>query len=46
MAEVKIGGGWEEKLETEFEQEYFKNLTDFVCEKCRCAIIPLKTLFP
>ncbi len=28
--EVKIGGGWKEKLEEEFGEEYFKTLTDFV----------------
>lgn len=33
MGEVKIGGGWKEKLEDEFEQEYFKTLTDFVREE-------------
>ena len=30
MAEVKIGGGWKEKLVGEFEQDYFKNLAEFV----------------
>lgn len=31
--EVKIGGGWKEKLEEEFGKEYFKTLTDFVREE-------------
>ena len=30
MREVKIGGGWKEKLADEFEQSYFKELTEFV----------------
>jgi uracil-DNA glycosylase len=30
MTEVKIGGGWKEKLAEEFDKEYFKNLTQFV----------------
>lgn len=30
MSEVKIGGGWKERLDGEFEQEYFKNLSSFV----------------
>ncbi|MCE9541560.1 uracil-DNA glycosylase [Candidatus Kaiserbacteria bacterium] len=30
MADVKIGGGWKEKLAGEFEQAYFKDLTEFV----------------
>lgn len=30
MTEVKIGGGWKEKLTEEFGQEYFKNLSAFV----------------
>jgi len=33
MTEVKIGGGWKEKLSREFEQDYFKNLTQFVREQ-------------
>jgi uracil-DNA glycosylase len=33
MAEVKIGGGWKEKLEGEFEQDYFKELARFVREE-------------
>ncbi len=32
MNEVKIGGGWNEKLAGEFEQEYFKSLSSFVRE--------------
>lgn len=30
MAEVKIGGGWKERLEGEFTEEYWRALTDFV----------------
>lgn len=30
MGDVRIGGGWKEKLSAEFEQSYFKELTDFV----------------
>ena len=30
VKEVKIGGGWKEKLSDEFEKLYFKELTDFV----------------
>lgn len=30
MAEVKIGGGWKERLEDQFEESYFRELTDFV----------------
>lgn len=41
MSEVRIGGGWKEKLEGEFGQEYFKSLTDFVREEYkRTAIYP------
>src|SRR3990167_9193355 len=31
--EVKIGGGWKEKLEDQFGETYFKELTDFVREE-------------
>lgn len=31
--EVRIGGGWKEKLEEEFRKEYFKKLTEFVREE-------------
>lgn len=31
--EVKIGGGWKEKLEEEFGKPYFRELTDFVREE-------------
>lgn len=31
--EVKIGGGWKEKLSDEFNKPYFKELTDFVREE-------------
>jgi len=30
MSEVKIGGGWKEKLSSEFEKPYFLELTEFV----------------
>jgi uracil-DNA glycosylase len=30
MGEIRIGGGWKEKLTGEFEKSYFKELTDFV----------------
>src|SRR3989344_6727235 len=33
MAEVKIGGGWKEKLAGEFEKDYFKDLSKFVREE-------------
>ncbi len=33
MADVKIGGGWKEKLADQFEEPYFKELTDFVREE-------------
>ncbi len=39
MAEVKIGGGWKEKLAEEFEQEYFKDLSDFVREEYKRATV-------
>lgn len=39
MAEVKIGGGWKEKLEDQFDEEYFKNLTTFVREEYQKAIV-------
>jgi len=37
--EVKIGGGWKEKLEEEFGQPYFKELTDFVREEYKKSTI-------
>lgn len=41
MAEVKIGGGWKERLAEEFEQEYFKNLSAFVREEyARATVYP------
>lgn len=41
MSDVKIGGGWKEKLQTEFSQEYFKSLTDFVRgEYARATVYP------
>ena len=39
MAEVKIGGGWKEKLGGEFDQDYFKSLADFVREEYRKATV-------
>lgn len=33
MADVKIEESWKEKLKEEFEQEYFKQLSDFVREE-------------
>lgn len=41
MAEVKIGGGWKEKLAGEFDEAYFKELTDFVREEYKH-----KTIYP
>lgn len=39
MTEVRIGGGWKEKLEAEFGQEYFKHLTEFVREEYKKATV-------
>lgn len=39
MAEVRIGGGWKEKLAEEFDKEYFKTLTDFVREEYKRAVV-------
>lgn len=39
MAEVKIGGGWKEKLADEFAQDYFKALSTFVREEYERAIV-------
>lgn len=39
MTRVRIGGGWKEKLKSEFEQEYFKTLTDFVREEYKKATV-------
>ena len=41
MNNVKIGGGWKEKLSEEFEKSYFKELTEFVREEYKT-----KTVFP
>lgn len=39
--EVKIGGGWKEKLEEEFGKEYFKTLTEFVRQEyAKASIYP------
>src|SRR3989338_2529784 len=41
MGEVRIGGGWKEKLESEFEQTYFTTLTDFVRDEyTRTTVYP------
>ncbi|MEK7509503.1 MAG: uracil-DNA glycosylase, partial [Patescibacteria group bacterium] len=37
--EVKIGGGWKEKLEEEFEKPYFKELTDFVRDEYQITTV-------
>jgi uracil-DNA glycosylase len=37
--EVKIGGGWKEKLADEFEKSYFKELTEFVRSEYKSAPI-------
>jgi uracil-DNA glycosylase len=39
MAEVKIGGGWKEKLEGEFEQQYFQDLSKFVREEYQKSVV-------
>ncbi len=39
VKEVKIGGGWKEKLSEEFGQEYFKTLTDFVRREYQSATV-------
>lgn len=39
MAEVKIGGGWKEKLQDEYEKPYFIELTDFLREEYKRARI-------
>lgn len=39
MGEVKIGGGWKERLSDEFGQPYFKELTDFVREEYKRATV-------
>ena len=41
MTEIKIGGGWKEKLAREFEKPYFTELTDFVRTEYKNA-----TIFP
>jgi uracil-DNA glycosylase len=37
--DIRIGGGWKEKLADEFEQEYFKNLTDFVRDEYKRTVV-------
>jgi len=37
--EVKIGGGWKERLEEEFGKPYFKELTEFVREEYKKSTI-------
>lgn len=39
MHEVKIRGGWKEKLSEEFGQEYFKALTEFVRDEYKRATV-------
>src|SRR3989344_9211181 len=39
MAEVKIGGGWKEKLADEFERDYFKSLAEFVRNEYKKATV-------
>lgn len=39
MGDVKIGGGWKEKLSDEFGQKYFKTLTDFVREEYKSTTV-------
>lgn len=39
MTEVKMGGGWKEKLESEFAQEYFIKLTNFVREEYKKSVV-------
>lgn len=39
MAEIKLGGGWKEKLAEEFEKPYFKELAEFVRKEYKTARI-------
>jgi uracil-DNA glycosylase len=39
MGDVKIGGGWKEKLAAEFDQAYFTALSDFVRAEYERAIV-------
>ncbi len=39
MREVKLGGGWKEKLAGEFEKPYFKELAEFVREEYETATV-------
>jgi len=39
MAEVKIGGGWKEKLADEFEKPYFKELAEFVRQEYQASAV-------
>lgn len=41
MNEVRIGGGWKEKLSEEFEKSYFKELSEFIHNEYKAA-----TIFP
>jgi uracil-DNA glycosylase len=47
MGEVKIGGGWKEKLREEFNQPYFVALSDFVRQEYKSAAVfpPPKNIF-
>lgn len=39
MAEVKMEASWKERLAGEFEEEYFKNLSQFVREEYQRAVV-------
>ena len=39
MADVKIGGGWKEKLADEFGQSYFRDLTAFVRKEYQKTVV-------
>ena len=39
MAEVKLEDSWRKNLESEFEEPYFKELTDFIHEEYKRAIV-------
>ncbi len=47
MVEVKISGGWRERLAAEFEQSYFQSLASFVREEYKSARVfpPPKQVF-
>ncbi len=39
MADVKIGGGWKEKLADQFDQSYFRDLTTFVRDEYQKTVV-------